>query len=269
MHNFKIHLFDLSIIIYKSKESRTNFNFFCVFTFKLGVALVCEEVKLRMMFERNSFGFSTIRTVRKCKKSYFQHFGQIYTFLNTIFEEKLMAESESVDFSLETFASEFLDIVDICHVSVYSPWKITSANTARSYLLFDSACLQWECLCTTGRWHCAILCESETFHTYLLFCSVIARFLQWVDAVFVSSEWKSFSSDLHLKYLWLTNVSFFSLKGYHLQNDAATRLLNTQSNSPLNQSLILPSTNQSSIGNLQSMSGKVLGNKINYCSYEY
>lgn len=63
-------------------------------------------------------------------------------------------------------------------------------------------------------------------------------------------------------------VEFF-LEGYHLQNDAAMRLLNTQSNSPLNQSLILPSTNQSSIGNLQSMSGKVIGNEISYFGFKY
>lgn len=49
-----------------------------------------------MKLEPESFGFIAIRAVWSGKKRYSKHFGSTKNFLDTTFEEKLIAESKSM-----------------------------------------------------------------------------------------------------------------------------------------------------------------------------
>lgn len=87
--------------------------------------------------------------------------------------------------------------------------------------------------------------------------------------MFVHGDGNSLRSHLFADYHILQSDVNHLINSSHHQT--STRLLSTPSSSPLNQSLILQSTNQSSFGNLQSISGAqvspIIENLLGRCTF--
>lgn len=65
----------------KKLQWAINFNFFPVFTFKLGMTLVHKEVELETKYEPHWFSFTGMKAVRSYIKGYFKHFCLTYSLL--------------------------------------------------------------------------------------------------------------------------------------------------------------------------------------------